>query len=1200
MLTGGTILKKYIRYFSLLLLCGSLLLLGETKSAKAMIISDQTEFVWEELSDGTVKITGMAFYHDLVSRLEIPESIYGKTVSAIGGWSLASGCNKVEEIVLPDTVSILEEEAFAGLMGMDRISVSEDNPYFVVSDNALYSKDKKKLYWVSPKAKEFQIPNGVEWIGYYTFLKDSLVESIYISDEVNLASDGVSVYSLASNIFGECANLKRFVVSGTHPYYKTSEGVLYSKDGKKLLLVPRNYGKDTFIVPEGVTEIGSEAFWNCTGIREILFSDSVESLSAYSFKGCTGLQRAVIPEKVTLIPYYAFIGCSSLREIVLPDDLYFIGGMAFDSCVNLSSVVYAGEEVDEIRLAIESGVKWEKSSSESAAVTTDEAMFLWETNNKGNVVITGTKIKKSAVKIVIPNKIDGKTVEEIANRAFSGHERLRSVTIPETVLVIGEEAFYETPALEEIKVAKDNPNYTTAEGNLYNKDISYLVWVTADVTETFVIPATVRSMSRLAFSSCKKLTTIHIQTNGKNPQESFNIGTLFNDNFSQCTSLRGIWVDADHPYYLSTDGVLFTRDGKRLLAVPPAFNQKNYVVPYNVQEIGGFSFSGCYKIETVTIPDGIATIELFAFMNCPSIKEITVGHGLTEIGEKAFYYCEALEKVTLPSTLVYMDAWAMEGCSNLTELVLPKENESLTNAFFDGEEWFGELSEPGEEGSDTPIIPEPQQPTIPESPQPIPVPQAERLLKQRIRKGTTLLFSYQVTEDNEVIITGLTQMAEKDKKNRILTIPQKINEMPVVGIDESAFAKVPLTYISLPEGLLEIGKGAFYGCNLSTVTIPASVRYIGQRVFGANHGMQEINVAEENEVYSSLGGVLYNKERTILFQMPANYPESHYTIPKSVRRLDEYAFGNCRNLETAYVSSTTLQVEKNVYWNTSAELVLKTFREAVEWVECRFPTMNFVTAKDVSHDLQDDGTMKLQYKKHNGQVIYALRSVVDMAYCKDFLVKLQNEVGEITVVLYDEEMQEVERIPLGKTAGIEKISVTPKYKGKLEYVGFVATDEEIADYSAFEAIVYYIYIFSMDPSTEKVSYVMTDLTEKQHYNVEHSYQEDGSLSMAFDRLYGEIKLALPEPIDMSYYDTVGLELESEDGVFALRFYDESFQEIEGFYEIKTAGVMERMHIPTTESMVYGIGLMTHDKMRTGSYHCEATVYSISFYNNEDS
>lgn len=50
--------------------------------------------------------------------------------------------------------------------------------------------------------------------------------------------------------------------------------------------------------------------------------------------------------------------------------------------------------------------------------------------------------------------------------------------------------------------------------------------------------------------------------------------------------------------------------------------------------------------------------------------------------------------------------------------------------------------------------------------------------------------------------------------------------------------------------------------------------------------------------------------------------------------------------------------------------------------------MNFVTAKDVSHDLQDDGTMKLQYKKHDGQVIYALRSVVDMAYCKDFLVKL--------------------------------------------------------------------------------------------------------------------------------------------------------------------------------------------------------------------
>ncbi len=1201
-------MKKYIRYFVLLLLCGGFFLLGETKSAKAMSISDQTEFVWEELSDGTVKITGMAFYYDSVSRLEIPESIYGKTVSTIGGWSLASGCNKVEEIVLPDTVLILEEEAFAGLMGMSRISVSEDNPYFVVSDNALYSKDKTKLYWVSPKETEFRIPNGIEWISYHAFLEDSQVESVFISDDVNLAFDKGSAYSLASNIFSECANLKRFVVSATHPDYKTSEGVLYSKDGKSLLLVPRAQGKEVFVVPEGVTGIGSYAFRHCTGIREVVLPDSLLEIGAYTFGGCTGLQQAVIPEMVELIPYYAFFGCTSLREIVLPKNVRFIGGQAFDSCANLSSVVYAGDEVDEIRLAIESGVKWEKSSSESAAMTTDEAMFLWETNNKGNVVITGTKIKKSAVKIVIPNNIDGKTVEEIANRAFSGHERLRSVTIPETVLVIGEEAFYETPALEEIKVAKDNPNYTTAEGHLYNKDITYLIWVTADQAGSFVIPKTVRSMSRLAFSSCKKLTEIHIPGNAKKPEDSFNMGFLFNDNFSQCTSLSAIWVDYNNPYYSSMDGVLCTRDVKRILAVPPALNIKNYEVPYGIQEIGGFSFSGCYKIETVTLPESIVTIELFAFMNCPSIKEISVGHGLTEIGEKAFYYCDALEKVTLPSTLVYMDEWAMEGCYNLTELVLLVEDESLRKAFFYGEEWFGEPSEPGtdrpgddvgedqpsgvEDGKDTPTSPEQQQ-SITE-------PRSEQLLKQRIRKGTTLLFSYQVTEDNEVIITGLTQMAEKDKKNRILTIPQKINGMPVVGIDGGAFANVPLTYVSMPEGLLEIGRGAFYGCNLSVVTIPASVSYIGSRAFGANHGMREINVAEENEVYSSLGGVLYNKDKTVLVQMPANYPEPHYTIPKSVRVLDEYAFGNCRNLETAYVSSTEQQVKEKVYWNTSVELVLKTFREAVEWVACKFPTMNFVTAKDVSYDLQADGAMKLQYKKHNGQVIYALRSVVDMAYCKDFLVKLQNEVGEITVVLYDEEMKEVERIPLGKTAGIEKISVAPKYKGKLEYVGFMATDEELTDYSAFEAIVYYIYIFPMDPSTEKVSYVMTDLTEKQHYNVEHSYHEDGSLSMAFDRLYGEIKLALPEPIDMSYYDTVGLELESEDGVFALRFYDESFQEIEGVYEIKTAGVMERMHIPTTESMIYGIGLMTCDTSLTDYSDCEATVYSISFYNDKDS
>ncbi len=1185
-------MKKYISYVILLLLCGGFFLLGDGKSAKAYTISDQTEFVWEELSDGTVKITGMAFYYDSVSRLEIPESIYGKTVSAIGGWSLASGCNKVEEIVLPDTVSILEEEAFAGLMGMSRISVSEDNPYFVVSDNALYSKDKKKLYWVSPKETEFRIPNGIEWISYYAFLEDSQVESVFISDEVNLAFDKGSAYSLASNIFGECAKLKRFVVSDTHLYYKTSEGALYSKDGKGLLLVPRAQGKAIFVVPEGITNIGSYAFWQCTGIREVVLPDSLLGIGAYTFGRCYGLQRAVIPDKVTFIPYYAFIGCSSLQEIVLPETLSFIGGQAFDSCENLSSVVYAGDEVDEIRLAIESGVKWEKSSSTTVDATTDEAMFLWETNNKGKVVITGTKIKNSAVKIVIPNKIDGKTVEEIANRAFSGHERLRSVTIPETVRTIGEEAFWETSALEEIIVHKDNPNYRSADGNLYNKEITYLYWVTADQVGAFVIPATVRGMDRKAFDSCKKITAIHIQTNGKNPQDSFYIGTLFNDNFSQCTSLSAIWVDGDHPYYSSTDGVLFTKDGKRLLAVPPAYNVKNYKVPYNVQEIGGFSFSGCYKIETVTIPDGIATIELFAFMNCPSIKEVSVGHGLTEIGEKAFYYCDALEKVTLPSTLVYMDAWAMEGCYNLTELVLPVEDESLRKAFFYGEEWFGEQSAPGEAGTDTPTIPE-QQPII--------VPQPEWLLKQRVRKGTTILFSYQVTEDNEVIIMGFAQTAGKDKNNRILTIPQQINEMPVVGIAEGAFAKVPLTQVSLPEGLLEIGKGAFYGCNLSKLTIPASVVYIGQRAFGANHGMKEINVSEENIVYSSRAGVLYDKEETVLFQMPANYPEENYSLPKSVKIVGEYAFGNCRNLKEIYVSSTGLEVQEKTFWNTTARLVQKQVKgEGESFAGYSFRQMNFVNADNASYHVREDEALQVHYKKNNGQVIYALRDVIDMAYCSDLLLKLQNEAGDMVVILYDEGMNEVEQIPIGKTVGTPTISLAPKYKGRLEYIGFMAADDERMDYSTYETIVHYVYIFLKDKDAKEVSYTMADLAEKQYYDLKRTYNEDGSVSLAFEQVYAELKLTFPEPVDMSMYDKVGIVMESEAGRCAVKLYDESFNEIEVFYGIKTAGVEERLFKPEKESKIYGIGLMTCDTSLTDYSDCMATVYSMSFYKDEDS
>jgi len=1063
-------LKKYIRLF-MLLLCGGLLLLGKAETAQAYTISDEADFVWEEMSDGTIKIIGVTFNHNTVTRVEIPETIYGKPVSAIGGWFLSSINNKVKEIRLPDTVSSLHEAAFNGLERVTKIEVSETTPYFMVRDDVLYSKDGKELYWVSPELTELRILDGVEWINSYTFVSGSQMESIYLPDGVDLKSSGWSEHSLAHNIFADCTKLRRLVVSDTHPYYKTEDGVLYSKDGQALLLVPRAYAEDSFVVPEGVTDIGSYAFWHCTGIREILLPDSVDSLGSYCFAGCTGLVRAEIPDKVSTIPYYAFLGCTSLQEIVLPAGLSLIGGMAFDSCTNLSSIVYGGN-VEEIRLVIESGVRWEKRTSEDEAEATDEAMFYWETNNKGNVVITGTKIKKSATEIVIPSQIDGKAVEEIANRAFSGHEKLRFVTIPETVLVIGEEAFLETPALEEIKVATENPNYRTAEGNLYNKDISYLVWVTADETGSFVIPVTVRSMSRLAFSSCKKLTTIHIQGNAKNPEESFNMGTLFNDNFSQCTSLSAIWVDYTNPYYSSVNGVLFTEDGTRLLVVPPAFNVKNYVVPYNVREIGGFSFSGCYKIETVTIPDGIATIELFAFMNCPSIKEITVGHGLTEIGEKAFYYCDALEKVTLPSTVVYMEAMAMEGCRNLKELVLPVADESLKKAFFYGEEWYKEPA-----AGDTDPSTQPDNPVVPEvsdrpawdetSPiEPITVegfvePQTALLVKQRVRSGTTILFSYQVTIESEVIITGLTQTAQKDKANRKLRIPSQIDGMPVTGIDGGAFAGVPLTEVTLPEGLLEIGMGAFYGCNLTEIRIPTSVCYIGPKAFGANYGMTGIYVQEENETYCSRAGVLYTKDMTMLCQMPANYPHEHFTVPNSVQVIGEYAFGNCRRVTNIYATVDRWEQRNKAFWYTGPiyENHVRVTPEKKSLItegihSYSFAQMDYVSSSGVSYDTTEEGYLQLAYHDRNCQLIFALEDVIELGDCAELTLRLNSEGGAVAVVLYDKEMLRISSTTIEKGNGDRVVPLDIDRTGFVEYVGIRAADAAWEDCSDFTSVIY--------------------------------------------------------------------------------------------------------------------------------------------------
>ena len=137
--------------------------------------------------------------------------------------------------------------------------------------------------------------------------------------------------------------------------------------------------------------------------------------------------------------------------------------------------------------------------------------------------------------------------------------------------------------------------------------------------ESISIPDTLQRIVDMAFIRCRKLTEIRI------PHGTH---TVSDSAFYECTALEKFCVDTKNTVYKDIDGVLFTADGKELIAYPLGRKAEKYTVPDGVKRIHKKAFAGCVHLNEVVVPEGVEVIE-----------------------ESAFFGCEWLRSVYLPSTL---------------------------------------------------------------------------------------------------------------------------------------------------------------------------------------------------------------------------------------------------------------------------------------------------------------------------------------------------------------------------------------------------------------------------------------------------------------------------------------------------------------------------------------------------------------------
>lgn len=161
---------------------------------------------------------------------------------------------------------------------------------------------------------------------------------------------------------------------------------------------------------------------------------------------------------------------------------------------------------------------------------------------------------------------------------------------------------------------------------------------------------------------------------------------------------------------------------------------------------------------------------------------------------------------------------------------------------------------------------------------------------------------YDVTEIGEKAFYGCGGLRSVD-------IPASVE---VVG-DDAFFGCGGLRSVDIPPSVTAVGEGTFGECGgLTAVTIPASVASIAAGAFGGCGGLVSVRVEDGNPVYSSVEGVVYDKERTVLRLVPAGRTGA-FSIPASVTAIAEGAFRDCCGLTSVFIPASVTEIGRGAF-----------------------------------------------------------------------------------------------------------------------------------------------------------------------------------------------------------------------------------------------------------------------------------------------
>ena len=280
------------------------------------------------------------------------------------------------------------------------------------------------------------------------------------------------------------------------------------------------------IVANGVTTIGSFAFYNCSSLTSVTIGNSVRAIGDYAFARCTSLTSITIPDSVTSIGESAFDRCTSLTSVTLGNSVTSIEDSAFSDCSSLEDInVASGNNY----YSSNNGVLFNKKKTELIRYPKGKSETSYTIPNSVTSIRYSAFARcTSLTSITIPD-----SVTSIGKSAFAGCTSLTSITIPDSVTSIGYSAFEDCTGLTSINVASNNNCFSSNNGVLFNKKKTELIKYPEGKSQTsYTIPNSVTSIGKRAFIYCSSLTSITI---------SNSVTSIGDGAFYDCTGLKDVY-----------------------------------------------------------------------------------------------------------------------------------------------------------------------------------------------------------------------------------------------------------------------------------------------------------------------------------------------------------------------------------------------------------------------------------------------------------------------------------------------------------------------------------------------------------------------------------------------------------------------------------------------------------------------------------